>query len=65
MKIRCFAKNSVFAIFYNLLVTHLVAHRLTLGNPIIAIPIMIKGNIGLSMNVYYVKIKFTLFCQKT
>ena len=37
---RCFAENSVFAISYGLLVTHLVSHRFTLGNPIIAIPIM-------------------------
>ena len=29
-----------FAVFYILLVTHLVSHRFTLGNPIISIPIM-------------------------
>ena len=28
------------AVFYGLLVTHLVAHRFTLGNHIIAIPII-------------------------
>ena len=40
LNILSFAKNSVFAIFYGLLVTHLVAHRFTLGNPKIAITIM-------------------------
>ena len=40
MSIRCFAKNSAFAAFYGLLVTHLVAYRLTLGNPVLVIPIM-------------------------
>ena len=33
-------KNSTFVTFYGLLVTHLVAHRFTLGNPILAIPII-------------------------
>ena len=40
LNIQCFAENSVFAVFYGLLVTFLVAHRFTLGNPIKAIPIM-------------------------
>ena len=40
LNIRCFAENSVFTVFYSLLVTHLVAHKFTLGNPIIEIPIM-------------------------
>ena len=40
LNIRCFSEKSVFAVFYCLLVTHLIAHRFTLGNPVIAIPIM-------------------------
>ena len=52
-----FAKKSAFVAFYGLLVTYLVAHRFTLGNLILAIPIYIlfKGNLALSMDVYYVK----------
>ena len=38
MNIRCFAENGFVAAFYGLLVTHLVAKRFTLGNPILAIP---------------------------
>ena len=58
------AKNSVFAAFYGLLVTHFFAHRFTLGKSILAIQIkhLLKGNVALSMDVYYVKVKFTLFC---
>jgi hypothetical protein len=32
------SKIVFFATFYGLLVTHLVTHRFTLGNPILAIP---------------------------
>ena len=39
LNIQYFAENSVFAAFYGLLVTNLVAHRLTLGNPILSIAI--------------------------
>ena len=38
--IQCFAETSVFAAFYAFLVTHLVAYRLTLFNPLLAIPIL-------------------------
>ena len=34
----CFDEKSAFVTFYGLLVTHLVAHRFTFGNPILAIP---------------------------
>ena len=40
LNIRCFAENSALAAFYGLVVTHLVAHRLTLGNLVLAIPII-------------------------
>ena len=55
-----FAENSVFAAFDGLFVTHLVAHRFTLGNPILAITIIYLLRVTLSMDVYYVKIKFML-----
>ena len=35
-----FAENSAFVAFYGLLVTHLVAHRFTFGNPVLAICII-------------------------
>ena len=37
-ELKVFCQNSIFAVFHDLLVTHLVAHRFALGNPIIAIP---------------------------
>ena len=40
LNIWCFAKNIIFAALYGLLVTYLVAHRFTLGNPVLAIPII-------------------------
>ena len=57
LNIRCFAEKSAFVAFYSLLVTHLVAHRLTLGNSILVIPIiyLLKGNIARIMDGYYVK----------
>ena len=40
VNIQCFAKKSAFVAFYGILVTHLVAHRFTLDNPRLAIPII-------------------------
>ena len=40
LNIRCFAKKSAVVEFYGLLVTHLGAHRFTLCNPILVIPMI-------------------------
>ena len=64
LNIQCFAGKSIFGIFYNLLVTYLVAHRFTLGNPLIAIQINININININkinninnnINIYLLRV---------